>query len=399
MFEKLKIDQHIRRITLASAIRWAGWGIVEPLESVFLFTFVHNYADAGLLRALYSLVFLLALPVVGEIADRVSARSLILFGLAIYPIIGASYVTAGLTGLVGFIIVARFANGISYACDAVGRGTLIRKLTRHRDLGEVIGYFDTLAKGSWVFAALIGAVLVITVPLTWLFVAIIPTSIIAFLIVRKITPDTPLVLVDTSRSTSLIIFEAYRDFAKAVGAWRWPMWQTAISTTTAGALSVIGSFAIPLVAYSGGSSLSAVMLMGALAASPALFAEKLGWLVDQNPRRARVIALLSATLLIASLALTGNYYWQLVVSFGIGMAGELVNIANATIATGLAKRIAYGIVTSESELLYSIGEVLAPISIGALMDATGTQVTFAWIAGALLMVSLLFIHHKHAVKA
>ena len=76
------IPTGIRVITLARSVRWFGWGMCETLIPVLLFAFSNSYVEAGLFRAVYDIVFLLALPFVSFYADRVPAKFLLLTALA-----------------------------------------------------------------------------------------------------------------------------------------------------------------------------------------------------------------------------------------------------------------------------------------------------------------------------
>src|SRR3989344_2171452 len=89
----------IKLITLATTIRWIGWGFVEGFLPVFLFSFADSYAETGAFQSIYELVFVLAVPFVGMIADKISSKTILVIGLLIYPFIGFSYYWAGVTGM------------------------------------------------------------------------------------------------------------------------------------------------------------------------------------------------------------------------------------------------------------------------------------------------------------
>src|SRR3989344_65514 len=83
-----------RVLTWATAARWTGWGFAESLVPIFLFSFAGSYAEAGLLRSSYEIALMLSLPLVGMFADRVRATTIILIGLALYILVGTSYLLA-----------------------------------------------------------------------------------------------------------------------------------------------------------------------------------------------------------------------------------------------------------------------------------------------------------------
>ena len=381
MNARKKVDVAVRAIALATAIRWAGWGFAEPAFAVFLYSFVKNYTDTGLISASYNFIFLFAVPVVGSMVNRGSARAIIMTGLLLYPFIGLGHTIGGLTGIALFVILAQLVNGVSYAFDSVGRITLIRRHVGAHEIGNALGYFDTVATFGWICAALVGALAVNFIELPWLFAMIIPTSLITLWVVSRIKPDSPPPAAHQEQHGFLM---PYRQFMRAVRHWRSPMRQCAISTVLTGMLSVVNGLIIPIYSYVGGASLTKVMLLGAFASVPMLFGSRLGWLVDRSPKKARTIAFICAGVLIALLALTGNYYLQLAIAFLIGITVELASLANAAIIMHLAKPENYGTVTSELQFLGSLGAMLAPIAIGGLIDWLGS-------AGGLAVVSVMFL--------
>src|ERR1700723_548483 len=122
-----EIPYGVRVITIATAVRWFGWGLAESLIPVFIFSFAHTYATTGLIGSAYDFAFIIALPIVGVAADELPATSLVALSLAIYPLVGLAYLMAGVFGLVAFVVIARIVNGVTYALDCVGRETYIRR--------------------------------------------------------------------------------------------------------------------------------------------------------------------------------------------------------------------------------------------------------------------------------
>ena len=108
-FKEGDISKGTRILTIATSIRWVGWGVTETLIPIFIFSFVANYAQAGLLKSAYEIALILTLPLAGILADRIKPTTLILVGLSLYVIVGTSYLLAGLTGLVIFVVIARFS--------------------------------------------------------------------------------------------------------------------------------------------------------------------------------------------------------------------------------------------------------------------------------------------------
>jgi MFS family permease len=160
LFSFPEVPKGIKLVTWATSLRWFGWGFVETLVPIFLFSFNHNYADTGILRSIYGIVFILILPFVAWLANRVSSKYLLIAALLMYPFISLSYFFAGGFGLVALIVLARALNGAAYALDSVGRDTYIRSHTNDTNIARSFGYFDTLTNFWWLIAVAISIVLV-----------------------------------------------------------------------------------------------------------------------------------------------------------------------------------------------------------------------------------------------
>jgi MFS family permease len=124
------IPHEAKILTAVTSIRWIGWGFAESLIPVLLYSFGHTFAEAGLLRSTYDIAFIIALPLVGVLADKTHrATTLVLIGLLLYLFCGVAYLLAGIMSAVVFIVLARGINGVAYAFDAVGRNTCVRRHT------------------------------------------------------------------------------------------------------------------------------------------------------------------------------------------------------------------------------------------------------------------------------
>ena len=180
-----EIPLGVRVLTWATSIRWIGWGFGESLIPIFLFKFAKSYAETGLLRSAYDIAFIIMLPIVGILADRMRATTIILIGLLMYIFVGTGYWLAGISGMVIFIVAARFFNGIGYAMDAVGRETYFRRHVASKNLATAFGYFDTVADFWWIAASLFGIILVKFLSIGTMLLLITPAVIVAIAILAK----------------------------------------------------------------------------------------------------------------------------------------------------------------------------------------------------------------------
>jgi MFS family permease len=385
----LQFAPEVRSIALATGIRWVGWGFCESIFMVFWFSQIKEYSLTGFVQISYDLVFLLLVPLVGGLMDHMSARKVILFGLMLYPLIGLGHVVGVATGIIWFAIAAQIINGVTYACDSVGRGTLLRRFTSKETIAEAFGYFDTISMFGWIIAAFLGAAVVDTLPLPVMFLGIIPTAVIAFFVVYRMKDDkksfTPVV---AGRKIASSITSAYARFAGAILHWGSQMrhWGVGVMGTTA--LNVISDFILPIYAYGTGASLSKVMVLAALANIPTLFGSRLGWVVDKDPIHIRNTTFVIAAALISSLAMFPGYYWQLAVAFLLGIAVEILRLASSATATQLSDLSSYGVVTGEAEFFSGVAAIAGPVIFGGLLDLVGSVWGFGIIASAFFVLVL-----------
>ncbi len=273
-FFETPIPRGVRVLTYATAIRWVGWGFAEALLPVFIFSFGSTYAEAGLLRSVFDIVFILTLPIIGMAADRSRATSLVLIGLALYPLVGISYFLAGATGIAFFIVFARGLNGVTYAFDAVGRETYFRRHTSPKALATIFGYFDSISNFWWIAAALAGIILIKYFAIHVLLLLIAPTSIIAFVLVwyfRK--NEEP----SGTSATQGRLRSAYREAWREVGGWSWKLKGVAMFNFFIAFSSAVVAFFLPIEAYNEGAGFTKTILIGVMFALPYL----LGWILGK----------------------------------------------------------------------------------------------------------------------
>jgi len=98
---------------------------------IFLLSFANDFFGTGLLLSIYDVVFLISIPVVAYLATYFSGKKLILWGLALYPLIGLFYFLGGVWGALAFVILARAINGVTYSLDRIGKMTYIRQHAVH----------------------------------------------------------------------------------------------------------------------------------------------------------------------------------------------------------------------------------------------------------------------------
>jgi MFS family permease len=376
----LNIPLGVRLISWATAIRFIGWGFAESFIPIFLLSFAHNYTDTGLLRSVFDVVFLLSLPIVSHFANRMSGKKIILSGLVIYPFIAVSYYLAGAYGLVVFVLIARVLNGVSFSLDSVGRRTYMRRLS-HKNVGELFGYYDTVSSFWWIVAGAVGLILIKFIEIHVLLLAIIPTVLVAFVIVSFVPAER----ISGPVVKRGIFKEVIRDYGEMFSFIRnWSLEQKYLGSLYAlmGVIFVVVTFFIPLVTFVNGQSYTTLYLLTALSIAPYLFGVPIGYLAD----RAHVSSLRTvsfvAVLLLASLPFASSIYFTYCIVFLISVCVYFVMLALERLATEHEKKLKMGSLSGAFLSIYQLTQVLAPVCIGFFIDSV--SISFAIITVAVI---------------
>lgn len=386
---KKELPKGIKLLAWATSIRWFGWGFFEALLPIFLFYFAHTYAETGILASTYDILFLLALPIVGILADSIASRTIIIIGLLTYPFISMSYFFAGITGLALLVVIAKGLNGIGYAFDGVGRNTYIRRHSPPSKVSSAFGYTNMVTHLGWLLAVFASLFIVKFVKINWLFLAIIPTVLITLFMVRKLEIDKKENLKDGFRKSFKKGF--YLGMFKEIKDWDYGLKLMGLITFFIGFIAVFAELFIPIYSYTHGSNLQEVILITILLNTPMLFGTILGKMADKNRNKGIFVGLIMTIALLILLSFMNTYVWQLIVAFGIGIALHLMELAGDGISTHLSRRSHYGRISSAMEGIGSLGNIAGPIAVGLLIDIHGLPETSLIISGATLILLLIAV--------
>lgn len=388
-----EIPTGVKMITNVTAIRWIGWGFAENLIPIFLFSFVGNYTDSGILKSIYEIAMILSLPLIGIMADRIKPTKLILIGLLLYVIVGTSYLFAGITGLVIFVIIARLFNGVGYALDSVGRETYFMRHTPTTKIATAFGYFDTIANFWWIVAALVGIILVKYFALHWLLFLIVPTVIISICIVwnfmKKEAPEILPKREEQNKTSNLL---------KEIINWNWKLkLLTLFNFFTSFAYTAI-MFFLPIQVYKESHNFTPVIIMGVVMTIPALFGWFLGGIFDKKGYRTFIYGLIFFAILLISLIFNSNYLWQTVVVFLVGIIFELLSVGNKELITTYANPEHFGRIDGLSRSISNIGAMTGPIIIGVIIDKWGINLAYLNLSLLMAILALVFIIGNKFIK-
>lgn len=385
LFNNKEIPKGIKVLTFATSIRWIGWGFAETLIPIFLFSFSSTFAEAGLLRSVYDIGLIIVLPIIGMAADRIKSSTLILIGLFISFFVGVSYLFAGITGMIIFIIIARLISGVAFAFDSVGRSTYFRRHTPVGKVATVFGYFDTVANFWWIIAAVIGIVLVKYFSIATLLFLITPASMLAFFIIWKFRKkDTELVhsLTNTGSDKKSII--------SLMGEWSWTLKSLIVLNFFISCAVAVVAFFLPIEAYSEGASLSMVVVFGIVSTIPALFGWQLGKWFDIKGIKSFVYGLVLFAILLLSIPFFGGYIWKLMVLFFIGIVVEFISVGNNELVTVHSSPEHFGQIDGVMRSISNIGSMMGPLVVGIVMDSFGVKSSYIVLAITLFVLAIIF---------
>jgi len=385
-----EIDGDIRLIALATSVRWFGWGFVEAFMPVFLFTFSATYAETGVLKSIYGIVFLLSLPIVSWFADRVSSKKLMIAALLVYPLISLSYFAAGMWSIVALVVLARFLNGIGYSLDSTGRSTYIRTHAAKDKVGTSFGYVDAVTNFWWLLAVLVSIFAVNFVPIPYLFLPIAPTALIGILLLRKL-PTVSQKAEASSTPVSLLSF--YSTFFKVIAGWSKKVRCLGAVAFFVEVLATVGEFFIPIYAFTQNESISNVMLLTVFATIPSLLSAPLGMIADKYKKILPLVCLLLAPLLIM-LAFSVSFAFQLVLVFLVSISLQLLSLTIERAITLQVVDKELGTLSGAFQGVSQLAGIIGPILIGIALDLFQMPAVLL----ALALISVMFSAYCYSKK-
>lgn len=391
------LPRGIKLISYARSVRWFGWGFGETLIPIFLFSFSSTFAEAGLLRATYELTALLTLPLIGAWADKVSARSLVILALILYPLVGISYFFAGALGAAIFIVIARGLNGCLWQLENIGASTYFRRIASHKIISTSFGYIDTWANFWWIIAALISVLFVSFVPIHYLLLFIAPFAIIALFVALRAPKDVP---VQREKRERTSLFGSYRSAIVEWKTWNGTFWLLGALVLFSSLIEALMWFFIPIEAFIDGTKPALVVLLAVIAAVPSLFGYSLGKLADRSNKYTLIaIGLFGVAVITGGLAVFPQYIFKLIASFLLGVLLQLFSVIQKALVTTLGSPETYGRRGSAFESIANLGDLSAPLVLGISLDILGfSGVSIVVACGALVLSGGYALQRRTSIR-
>lgn len=392
------LPSDIKYIAYARAVRWAGWGFGETLLPVFLLSFSSSFAETGLLGSILEIVTLISLPVLGALADNISARSLILVSIFLYPLIGFGYFLAGITGLVVWIVAVRALNGVLWGMENIGTETYYRRRAPREHLGIAFGYIDTLSMFGWTLAAVAGIFLIRYFEIHELLLFTVPFALVGFVIARRASTDEPLTLGARTRTALSASLHGYRDTLRELQHWGRDLYLLALLAFFVGALESAAYLFLPIYAYVQEHSLVSAILVGVVTAIPYLFAYRLGSITDSfGARQAFLGSLAVLGLALFFAGLLDSLVVTMAAAFVVALMLELFNLTTKSYITRYGSSGAYGRRGGLMHFIATLGAICGPLFLGILFDSAGPANTFivlAMVAGVFAVPTYFLVRKK-----
>ncbi|OGY59945.1 MAG: hypothetical protein A3B23_02235 [Candidatus Colwellbacteria bacterium RIFCSPLOWO2_01_FULL_48_10] len=390
------IPAGVRLITFATTIRWIGWGFFEALLPIFIFSFADSYAETGLFSSVFDVMFLISLPAIGALADKVAAKTLIIIGLAMYPFIGIGYFLAGATGIAAFIVLTKALNGTAYALDSVGRSAYFMRHVPKDKIATAFGYFESMSTFWWILAVLSSIFLIKVVEVHWLFLLLIPSHLIAIWIISKLRADNHESMKDGVKD--VLRDGAYASMIREIKEWGAGLKLIGFLVFFLSLISPVIDFFIPILTYADSASIEKAVLIAAVMAIPAVFGAFWGKIADRYKKNGIFWGLGIAAFLIFALGQTDVYIFHLGLAFLIKCALEVVNLASDGITTRIIRPEHYGRLSGAMQAIGDVGSLIGPISLGLLIDQAGASFAFTAVSIASIAMLCLLMFKSHALS-
>ena len=393
-----------RVLAWARSVRWIGWGFGESLLPIFIATFSNTFAEMGLFSSTVDIASLLSLPIIGLWADKVPARRLILWSLALYPLVGIAYFLAGAWGMAIFIVIARIANGITWELENVGIETYYRRSIDSRKMSSSFGYIESWSHIAWIAAALLGILLIRFFPIHYLLFLIAPFSVIAYFMVIRVPNDTVKVGTVVADSAGPVSVDGAGDFQKVSflrsygktlnewKSWNIRLWLLSALVLFSSLVSNLVYFFIPIDAYLGGTELWKVILLTIFGALPALFGYQIGKFADKRNKYGLIAwGLGGVVLILVGLILIPHYWFKVVAMFLLCIVLELFFVVEGSLVTTLGPEDRYGERGSAFESISVIGDFGSPLLLGVALDMLGFNQVLVVMAALAFLLAIVYV--------
>jgi MFS family permease len=383
----------VKLLTFVISLRAFGWGFVDPFFSIYLNQFTPDYTLIGLLSSIVAFAALITIIPLMRITDRIQERVLIQDGQVLFLLVVLGYLLSGFFLSVPLLIFTLALNGVAQTLVVVGVEAYIRKADGGGKSGP-FGFYVAMDYLGWILGMLISAYTIAYYGLNTMFYFILPSILIAFLVLPRIHEEGLKSLIMEIRS----FFRSRQDFMDLLGDFKTLDPKTFFFLSLAFFDGFIRTFVyvfIPLFALSLNLELKAIALLSVAMYLPFIFSYFFSELSDSFSK----MKVISVGLFIGSISFVFLHFvvsqtWVLVFAAFISLSLAIIRPAYNGALTRLTPRSKLGEITGIYNFVERIGRIVGPILTGLVADHYGLKITFLAIALATLALAFLSLALK-----
>jgi multidrug resistance protein len=360
-------------------ISMLGFGIVVPLLPIYAEQMGASDLQIGLINASFSLMLLVALPIMGRLSDR--------FGRKVFLCTGLAVLTVASLGLIWAqnptqLILVRISQGIGASMHLPIAQAYLGDITPKGEEGKWMGHFNAILFSSMSIGPLFGGVLTDLFSVNTTFLVMSALCLIGFIAALVFLPE---VADRAGAQQQGSVFEGLRKSRIIRGVFAFRM---TIGFSNACIMTFLPLFASEKLGLS-------VLLIGVLIASrtPLSFLQSYtGGLADRHNRRALVIiGSLASIVFIGLMPLTVGF-WSVLIIYALLAIGFALAMPAATAYVVEEGRI-FGMGASMALFMVAmqIGNGFGPILLGGIADFMGLESAFYAAAVILVLGTAAFI--------
>ncbi|MFB6164377.1 MAG: MFS transporter [Haloarculaceae archaeon] len=367
---------------VATGAAMLGFGIVEPIMPLYAQSLGASGVMLGIIFAGFAVARGVFAPITGRLSDQYGRKRMLLVGLGLYVVLSAAYVLADTPWL---LTAVRFGQGLASVMVTPIAQSYVGDITPEGEEGAYMNLFYISLFGGMAVGPSVGGYLSDVYSFAAPFFALAGVALFALVVVALVVPARTSAEREADASdevtlrASLSAVFADREmrgliaYIGARGFYRW------------GFNSFFPVFAVSAAALSRtqvGFVLSGYMIAGGLLQYP------MGRLSDRFPAaRPKLVAVggvLSAGLMFA-VPTTTALVPLIALVIGMGVFSAVSRASSVAIRTERGRVHGMGAVTGAFTTSLSVGQVLGPLTFGAVVDVFDVRAAF-YLGGAVGLV-------------
>jgi MFS family permease len=347
-----------------------GLGIIAPLMPIYALDLGATGIWLGMIFSGFSLSRAIFMPLIGRLSDIRGRKKFITGGLLVYSALSLLY-------LVAFdiftLVLIRFIHGFASAMIIPIAMAYVGETTKKGHEGESMGTFTIALFLGIGMGPFLGGILYDAFNIAMVFIVMAGLSTFALITSFRYLPDVKPSEGDKGKKVLPFREILKNDIVKGLIFFR------AGNAMGRGGLMAF----LPIFAASMGIGSTEVGFLLSVVFLLALLQRYTGRLADRYSKFNLVLAGSAlGAFTIMTIPLAGGFWTLLLICFVIGLTGAISIPAASALAVQIGTKIGMGTSMGIFNTAMSIGMIIAPITLGLVMDAFG--VFYIFIAGSLL---------------